>query len=138
MEWVLGSSRAASAPFVVTEIDSETGAMLATNRWSTEFGSRVAFADLAGRQVAWTGDRTEFLGRDGTLDHPAALRAERRSPIGSARGLDPAALCRPALELGPNAAWRSSSFSARRRPEAEAVALVTRYRTPISTRYWAR
>ncbi|WP_459723121.1 hypothetical protein, partial [Paraburkholderia sp. 2C] len=65
LEWVLGSSRGASAPFVMTEIDSLTGAMLARNPWNTAFGTRVAFADLSGRQTAWTASRTEFLGRHG-------------------------------------------------------------------------
>ena len=37
------------------------------------FAGRVAFADLRGTQTAWTGDRAEFLGRHGTLEHPAAL-----------------------------------------------------------------
>src|SRR6266480_4954271 len=73
VEWVLGSSRAACAPFIVTAIDPDTGAMFARNPWSAEFGSRVAFADLAGRQTQWTADRREFLGRHGTLDRPAAL-----------------------------------------------------------------
>ena len=58
VEWALGSSRSASAPFVVTKIDAETGAMFAQNPWNIEFGRRIAFADLAGRQVSWTGDRT--------------------------------------------------------------------------------
>jgi cyclic beta-1,2-glucan glucanotransferase len=62
VEWVLGASRAASAPFVVTEIDPETHAMFAQNHWSTDFGTRVAFADLGGRQQSWSGDRKEFLG----------------------------------------------------------------------------
>src|SRR5690606_23023452 len=50
-EWVLGTSRAASAPFIVTEIDTATGAILVRNPWSTAFRDRVAFADLGGRQT---------------------------------------------------------------------------------------
>jgi cyclic beta-1,2-glucan synthetase len=70
VEWVLGANRSATAPFVITEIDSETGAIFAQNPWNDQFGERVAFADLNDRQTAWTGDRTEFIGRDGALDCP--------------------------------------------------------------------
>ena len=86
----------------MTEIDPETGALLARNPWSTEFGDRVAFADLAGRQVAWTGDRTEFLGRNGTLDQPAALGggAPLSNRVGA--GLDPCGALQTRLELRPN------------------------------------
>ena len=38
VEWVLGPSRTASAPFVTTEIDPETGAMFARNPWNAAFG----------------------------------------------------------------------------------------------------
>src|SRR6185503_2468577 len=41
VEWALGFSRSAGAPFIVTEIDSETGAMLARNPWSAEFPGAV-------------------------------------------------------------------------------------------------
>ena len=58
VEWVLGASRGAAAPFVVTEIDAMTGAMFARNTWRPEFDTRVAFADLGGRQATWTADRT--------------------------------------------------------------------------------
>ncbi len=102
VEWVLGTSRAASAPFVATAIDPETGAMLARNHWSAEYGSRVAFADLAGRQVAWTGDRTEFLGRNGTLDHPAALEGEAPLSNRVGAGLDPCGALQGRIELAPN------------------------------------
>ena len=78
VEWVLGPNRSATAPFVVTEIDPETGAIFARNPWSEQFGERVAFADLNGQQTAWTGDRTEFLGRDGAMDWPLALTSGAR------------------------------------------------------------
>ncbi|MGB8328217.1 MAG: glucoamylase family protein, partial [Steroidobacteraceae bacterium] len=89
VEWVLGLTRAASAPFIVTEIDSETGAMFARNPWNTVFGTRVAFADLAGRQTEWTGDRREFLGRHGRLDQPAALATIAPLSRRTGAGLDP-------------------------------------------------
>src|SRR5260370_36264198 len=73
VEWVLGPSRSTSAPFIVTEIEPETGALLARNPWNTAFGSRVAFADLADRQTTWTGDRRELPGPNGTRGNPAAL-----------------------------------------------------------------
>ena len=89
VEWVLGTSRGASAPFVVTEIDPDTRAMLARNFFSADYGSRVAFADLGGRQLSWTGDRTDFLGRNGSLDNPAALASAAPLSERVGAGLDP-------------------------------------------------
>ena len=37
VEWVLGPNRSATAPFVITEIDPETGAVFARNPWSECF-----------------------------------------------------------------------------------------------------
>ncbi len=90
-ELVLGSLRAASAPFITTEIDSQTGAVFARNRWNPDFGERVVFADLCGRQTAWTGDREEFLGRFGTLAAPRALALEETLSNRTGGGLDPCA-----------------------------------------------
>ncbi len=78
--------------------------MLARNHWRAEFGSRVAFADLAGRQTAWTGDRTEFIGRNGTLDHPAALEGEAPLSNRVGAGLDPCGALQARLELAPDEA----------------------------------
>src|SRR6185437_3070035 len=62
VDWVLGNQRSRSAPFIVTEIEPATGALLARNPWSTEFPSRVAFMDMAGRSQSCTADRAEFIG----------------------------------------------------------------------------
>ena len=90
---------------------------------------RVAFADLAGRQVAWTGDRKEFLGRNGTLDHPAAL--EGAAPLSNrvGAGLDPCGALQARLELAPDEAAEIVFFLGEASTKAEAVALITRYRT---------
>src|SRR5262249_23491191 len=99
VEWVLGVSRSNSAPFVVTEIDKETGAMFAHNAWNSEFAGRVAFADMSGQQTAWTGDRAEFLGRNGTPDHPASLERGARFSGKVGAGLDPCAALQTIVEL---------------------------------------
>ena len=87
---------------------------------SLEYGlrSRVAFADLRGARPIWTGDRREFIGRNGALAEPAGLAGRRRSP----RRLAPAwTLRRDAHEAGVAAGGASkwSSFwvrPRRRRP----------------------
>lgn len=100
-EWVLGTSRGASAPFVLTERDADSGVLLARNPWSTAFAGRVAFADLGGQQTAWTTDRTEFLGRHGSLAAPAALRGHAALSGGGGAGRDPARRCSARSRCSP-------------------------------------
>src|SRR5260370_10246154 len=129
VEWVLGTSRGASAPFVVTEIDSDTRAMLARNSFSTDYGSRVAFADLSGRQLSWTGDRTDFLGRNGSLDNPAPLAsaAPLSGRVGAA--LDPCGALQTRLQLKPNGVTAIVFLLGESPTKVEALALVAKYRT---------
>ena len=99
VEWVLGTERGAAAPHVVTSVEQETGALLARNPWNTEFAGRVGFLDLGGRQTAWTADRTEFLGRNGGPDRPAALERGYRLGQQAGAGLDPCAALQTSFEL---------------------------------------
>jgi cyclic beta-1,2-glucan synthetase len=128
VEWVLGASRAACAPFVVTEIDPQTHVMLARNHWRTGFDGRVAFADLAGRQRSWTADRKEFLGRNGTLDHPFALESSAPLTNHVGGGLDPCGALQTRLDLAPRGAAEISFFLGEAATKEEALSLVTRYR----------
>jgi cellobiose phosphorylase len=98
VEWVLGDLRPKSALHVVTEIDPNGGALFARNSYNTEFADRVAFFNADDRSRTMTGDRTEFLGRNGTLRNAAAMSRSRLS--GRAGGaLDPCAAIQVPFEL---------------------------------------
>lgn len=129
VEWVLGTTRGASAPFIVTQIDPVSGAMFARNPWNAVFGSRVAFADLAGRQTRWTGDRREFLGRHGRLDQPAALALDAQLSGRTGAGLDPCCALQTPLELAPDETVEIVFFLGEAATASEAQALLARYRS---------
>lgn len=128
-EWVLGTSRGASAPFILTNLDPDTGALFARNPWDAAFGTRIAFADLAGRQLQWTADRGEFLGRHGTLEMPAALAS--RVPLSgrAGAGLDPCCALQTSISLKPGQTAEVVFFLGEADNASAAQALLTRYRT---------
>ena len=127
-EWVLGTARGASAPFIVTGIDARTGAMLARNPWSMAFPGRVAFADLAGRQTSWTADRTEFLGRDGGIANPAALREKSKLSGTIGAGFDPCSALQQIVELRAGETIEIVWFLGQSASSEAAATLIARYR----------
>ena len=97
-EWVLGEMRSKSLMHVVTEVDPKCGAVLARNPFSTEFPERIAFVDVHDSNRSVTGDRAEFLGRNGSLAKPAAMSRTRLSgKVGA--GLDPCAALQVPFDL---------------------------------------
>jgi cellobiose phosphorylase len=98
VEWVLGDLRPKSGMHVVTDIDPNSGALLARNVHNPEFAGQVAFFDVDDVTRTISGDRTEFIGRNGTLRNPAALaRARLSGKVGAA--MDPCAAIQIPFEL---------------------------------------
>ena len=144
-EWVLGDLRAKSLLHVQTEVDLKTGALLARNTYNTEFPDRIAFVDGSDGTRTLTGDRREFLGRNGTLSHPAALKRARLSgKVGA--GLDPCAAVQIAIDL-PDEQEREAVFRLGvGRSAGEVQGLIQRFRRADAARaalegvwgYWNR
>lgn len=79
VQWVLGDLPAKSAMHVVTELDPHSGALFARNSFHPEFGEWVSFFDVDEPARTLTGDRLEFIGRNGNLARPAAMERTRLS-----------------------------------------------------------
>ncbi|MFY8054863.1 MAG: GH36-type glycosyl hydrolase domain-containing protein [Limnohabitans sp.] len=97
VEWVLGDLQAKTALHVQTTRDANTGSLLARNTYAQDFQQLQVFfdADQDSNEegVSYTGDRTEFLGRLGSWQQPAAMHRTRLSNRVGA-GMDPCAAMR--------------------------------------------
>jgi cyclic beta-1,2-glucan synthetase len=97
-ELVLGEWRHANQMHIVTETDPHSGALFARNAYGRGCGNRVVFVQVSEPERAVSGNRTEFIGRNGTLANPAAMRRKRLSGKTGA-GLDPCAAMQSQIEL---------------------------------------
>jgi cellobiose phosphorylase len=145
VEWVLGDLRSKCAMHAVTEIDATSGALFARNAYSTEFGGRVAFFDVDDVSRTLSGDRGEFLGRNGTLARPDAMSRTRLSGrLGAA--LDPCGAIQVPFDLADGQERQIIFRLGAGGDLAQARELALRLRRPGSARaalekvrhYWKR
>jgi cellobiose phosphorylase len=127
VEWVLGDLRPKTTMHVITEIDPRSSALLARNSYNTEFPDRVAFFVVDDPTRSVSGDRTEFLGRNGALRNPAAMARSRLSgKVGAA--LDPCAAIQVPFELADGQEREIVFRLGLGRNAADAGSLVQRFR----------
>ncbi len=128
VEWALGSTRTGPTHGVVTHMDAATGAQFASNPLLTDFGSRVAFCDLGGRQQYNTDSRHEFLGRNGTLAAPGGARSFSGWTEHEGRGWDPCCAFAVTLDLQPGASEELCFVLGQEANEELARQLIKKYR----------
>ena len=145
VEWLLGDLREKNVMHVVTESDAASGAMFARNAYNTEFPGRVAFFDVDDATRTISGDRGEFLGRNGSMRAPAAMgRTHLSGRVGA--GLDPCAALQMTLELADGGQRDVVFRLGLGRDAADATALVQRFRGNVAASdvlakvrgYWQR
>jgi cyclic beta-1,2-glucan synthetase len=144
-ELVLGDLRSKTMMHVSTEVDTITGALFARNYYNSEFPGRVAFLDAGEANQTATGDRTEFLGRNGIASSPEAMKRARLSGnVGTA--LDPCAAIQIPFTLADGEEREIVFTLGCGKDEEEARSLVKRFRDPGLTKtaleavrsYWNR
>ncbi|MFH0985533.1 MAG: glucoamylase family protein [Candidatus Omnitrophota bacterium] len=97
-ELVMGTFRDKYHTHIVTEIDPKSGALLARNPYNKEFPDRTVFLDVSEPTRFVTGDRIEFIGRNGTMASPSVMRRDRLSgKVGA--GIDPCVATQVKFEL---------------------------------------
>ena len=128
VDWVLGNQRSRTSPFIVTEIEPSTAALLARNPWRLEFQDRVAFLDSSGRQQSCTADRTEFIGRHGSMAEPAALLGALPLSGRVGGGLDSCGALQTAITLRPGEQTSLVFLLGDAESREAAAALIERYR----------
>ncbi|HKV32873.1 MAG TPA: glucoamylase family protein [Pyrinomonadaceae bacterium] len=126
-ELVMGVARSSSAPYIITEIDAPASTIFARNPYNNEFADLVAFVATNEPITSATCDRKEFIGRNGSLDAPQALR---RVSLGGrdGAGLDPCAAIQTSIELAPHEAREVIFLIGEAESKEAAQAIVSDFR----------
>jgi cyclic beta-1,2-glucan synthetase len=129
VEWVLGTTHAANLVYIVPEYDAGQECLMASNPYNVDFGKRVAFLIASKAVHGLTADRTEFLGRGGTMASPAALRRlglETRITAGE----DPCAVLQMHIDLLPGATDEIYFVLGQGEDKDHALTLAKKYHNP--------
>ena len=130
-EFVLGTNRESTQMHVACTWDESSGALFARNPYHRDYGRRITFAAIAPEAMSHTSDRTEFLGRNGSPEAPAALRRMSLSNRTGA-GLDPCGALQTKFELRPGQEITLILLLGQADDVAQARRLIGRYREPAA------
>ena len=125
-EWVLGTTRESSMPFIIPEFTASQFALLARNPYNQDFPDAVAFLASTREPNGITSDRLEFLGNHGTYARPAALERVGMDPRVEA-GVDPCAAMNVLLWLRPGETKEVTFLLGQGQDREEAERLIGHY-----------
>ncbi|HEX8552378.1 MAG TPA: glucoamylase family protein [Abditibacteriaceae bacterium] len=125
----LGTTNEETITNIVTSWDESERVLLARNAYHPAFGHKVAFFAMSPAPLSHSGDRLEFLGRNGSAQKPAALgRATLSNRTGAA--LDPCAALQSTVEIGVGQEVEFIFITGQADSEEQAIALARQWREP--------
>ena len=129
VEWVLGSSRSRAQHQVVTWYDAEHESVTAHNHYNPDYPGRATFLACDQPLHSYTCSRTEFVGRNGRLGDPAAMR---RVGLGGRTGRyhDNCGAVMTMLTLEPGESASVGFLLGQTTSLDESRTLIARYREP--------
>lgn len=88
-EMVLGVSKQLTSQYISTYYDKEDKFIYSNNAYSSDFKDSLAYLKIiGGNNSSFTGDRTEFIGAEGSIEKPKALgKINLNNKVGA--GVDP-------------------------------------------------
>lgn len=132
-ELVLGEWRHYNQMHIVTETDPHSGAVFARNAYGRGCANRIVFAQVSELERSVSGNRTEFIGRNGSLASPAAMQRKRLSGKTGA-GLDPCAAIQTKVELVEGQECEIVFVFGSARSEEEAQLFIRKFSGPAGAR----
>ncbi len=127
VEWTLGVVRERTQYEARTRFDRASQAIFGRNYFDRLYADDVAFSWISGTVASHTGDRREFLGRNGNPATPAAMTRQR---LGERTGIDvdPCAALQTVVTLAPGETTEIIMLLGAAQGEDAARALIERYR----------
>lgn len=129
VDWTLGPRREETQHYVATSVVPELGAILAKNHFDAAFAAWTAFLATSEPLTSYSADRQAFIGRNGSLANPAALR-EPGLDGATGVGLDPCAALQMELTLAPGESREITVLLGAAPNEEEARRTLERLRRP--------
>ncbi|WP_125154038.1 GH36-type glycosyl hydrolase domain-containing protein [Clostridium rectalis] len=99
---VLGVTPQQTAQYITTYFNDNKKYLYAKNPYNNSFGEYITFLSINGvENICYTGDRKEFIGKGGNIEHPNALKRKTFSNT-TGSGLDPCMAINGKINLKPN------------------------------------
>ena len=125
-DFVLGVCREQTQMHLVSELDTNTGALLFRNSYHPTNAGQVAFLQVISPNRSSTGDRAEFLGRNGDFRNPLGLQRPTLSGKTGA-GLDPCGALQSQLRIPSGATVEVAFLLGCGRDTAETQSLLVKF-----------